>query len=615
MRKHLLALIALAATGVSLMSCGDDGDEPNSQDQTTAPGPAVGTMPIDDIADKIVEMPDGIQLRPGVDIWEMAPPVQPYILIDPHSTVVTVLPPAFEAFEPVGFNDVVFVNDVSFIVEKVDRHADEWLIHVSPVDLSRIVWGNFSIPWEADTRVLGDSPDDLMGDEPPVYDEFGNMVRGQAETPFDLVNRSIYADFAYGRGHVVFDATLRIPATMRGKFEGRIGTFNKSYRCADPSDGSFCVDYMSAYASTTVDLNVKNLTASFTASATASKDKTVFDKTIATVNLGTTGLKVIVNAYLKITAEAKATGAVTAETAYQFNRTVPFGFEYINKPNQQGVYAIYNERYPISGAGGSFSKQNFKLDAGVDFSVAAELGVDFGLGTLGGLAKIRGAKVAVVLEGALSYHPLQLAVNPGECASADVSLYGKAEADLTFEVDLKLWSWKENISCPGQGSCATLTTRPMKLVEKEFAGTCLDQGFDTLVIEPVSTTSPPGFDDVPGYDVDSVCVTHVTPANRRAGLPSRSTTFCATSGPAGLRGRADGTCPMSSAQVAGLSGPTEIKFGRDIQPGDVIVVTHSNNAAACQGSGKAKLTLKKGSRTRPLGDGAAFEQNISVTYE
>ena len=114
----------------------------------------------------------------------------------------------------------------------------------------------------------------------------------------------------------------------------------------------------------------------------------------------------------------------------------------------------------------------------------------------------------------------------------------------------------------------------------------------------------PGYQDIAGYDVDSVYLTR-----KINGALSRN--YYATSGPSALRGRADSTCPMTSAKVAGLNGATEVGFGTPIQVGDVITVVKSNNPGACEGSGTATLTLKRGSRTKVLG---TYQNNISVTY-
>ncbi len=626
MRQHLLPILALTTTAFSLISCGEMGGEAPLPIDSPATVAAVETLPIDDIKDQIVEMPDGIELRPGVDVWEMAEAVNPYMVVDPNSSSVTVLPPAWEAFEPVGIDDVVFVKGVGFMVDSIDKQNDVWTYEVSEVDLGRVVWGNFRIPWEMPTTGLADTPEDMIVREEPVYDDFGNVVRYD---PLTLVDMRIFNDFTVRAsggpsGNFKFDGNVRIPATMKGVFEGRVGRFNSSYRCTNPGDDDdFCIDRLAAYAETT-------FTAKANMKATISKSvplwspdpKVLFKKTLGVVPLGATGLSVTVEVFGQLTAEIKATGEVSAEVEYEFSRTIPFGFEYINKPRQRltGVFAIPNIRVPITGTGGRFTKRAFDYDAKLEGSAGFELGVGFSLSAAAGVVKLRGAEIKGILEGSVTYRPLQVSSDPKACAEAAVEIYGKAEARLQFEIDLRLWSWTKNISCPAAtGSeaapCAEVSTRKFEMASGSWEGFCLDSSaYDTLVIEPIDDSS--GYDDISGYDVDSICVTRTTPPNPRAGFTvPRTITFCATSGPNALRGKPDSTCPLKSAKVAGLTGRTEIKFDRSLLPGDVIVLVQSNNPGACNGSGKARFSLKRGSRTHMLGGGTYKENNVTLTYE
>jgi hypothetical protein len=621
MRQHLLPILALTTTAFSLISCGEMGGEAPLPIDSPAAVAVVETLPIDDIKDQIVEMPDGIELRPGVDIWEMAEAVNPYMVVDPHSTSVTVLPPAWEAFEPVGVDDVVFVKGVGFMVDAVDKQSEVWTYEVSEVDLGRVIWGNFRIPWEMPTTGLAESPEDIVVEDQPIYDDFGNVVRYD---PLTLVDMRIYRDFQVNAsggpsGKFEFDGTVRIPATMKGVFEGRVGRFNSSYRCTNPGDDyDFCIDRLAAYAETTFSATAK-MKGTITKSVPlwSPNPVSLFNKTLGVVPLGATGLSVTVQAFGRLTAEVKATGQVSASVQYDFSRTIPFGFEYINKPRQRltGVFAIPNMRVPISGAGGRFSQRQFDYDAKLEGSAGFELGVGFSLSAAAGVVKLRGAEIKGIMEASVTYRPLQVSSDPKACAEAAVEVYGKAEARLQFEIDLRLWSWTKNISCPGDGPCAEVSTEKYPMAKGEWEGFCLDSAvFDTLLIEPIDDSS--GFDDISGYDVDSVCVTRTTPPNPRLGFTiPQTTTFCATSGPSALRGRPDSTCPLRTSKVAGLTSNTEIKFGRSLIPGDVIVLVQSNSPGACNGSGKARFSLKRGNRTRMLGGGTYKENNVTLTYE
>jgi len=619
MRQFHTAALLLVMASVSMMSCGDSvtpqslDEIERASDAVVIQDPKITTLPIDDIAEYIVEMPDGIHLRPGVQIFEVEEALVPYVSIQPNSPIVRVHGAAVEPFSKINPNDAVFIQNMGFIVEGVTYEHDSIVFEVSPFDLSRVIWGNFHLEYEINMAEFFGADFENDAVFVPIVDEFGNVTKSQAveiEVSQQLNKNWTVA----GSGTFNMSGRVRTPLAFKGVFEGRIGRFKSEYVCKGEKTsvwgvGDFCVDRIAAYVELTFEAEAR-LRASFTASVEWSDSHTWRRWTAARVPLGPTGLSIDPIIFLKSSVSAKASGTVTVEYNYNFHKKVPVGFEYRNLPRSytqhEGLFTIPNSRFPITGSG---SSHNFNVSGDVTLEYSTDffiLGVEFAVSAAAGVAKIIGAEIKGVVTAKTEYRPYNRDTD-GYCLKAGVTAKGVAGAKIQFEVDLRVWSWKTNLACPDDENCAEISTRDFGLIGPETTDRfCLNRPqFRTLVIEPHSDPLPAGFDDVPGYDVDSVCLTRVR-NNRRS-------EWCATSGPQALRGRPDSTCPLQTSKVAGLQGRTEVSFDVPVEPGDRIVVVQSRTPGACNGSGKARFSLKSGNTTRMLGDGAYFESNVSLT--
>lgn len=607
MRLYRAATTMLVLGSLSLLSCAEDFTAPIDE---VAPAPLpvaalpdqkITTLPIDDIAQYIEEMPDGIHLRPGVEIFQIDEELHPFVEISRHSNIVKVHGPAVEYFAQIEPKDGVFMGDYGFIVEGVTYEHDLITFEVSSMDLSKLIWGNFRIEFTMNALAYADQDEEINID--PIIDEFGNVSRLQAVGP--SISSSIGKSWTVGgSGSVSATGSLKTPIEFKGVFEGRIGRFKREYVCKNDRSAEFCVDRIAVYAELTVDYQAK-IVASTSRTVEWSDDVKLFpDRTLARVPLGATGLSIDPILFGKMGPTVSASGTVNLTYNYNFYKKIPVGFEYRNLPvrfaDNEGLFTIPNGRFPITGSGGS---HNFSVtgDVSLTYNFEVSVGIKFALSAAGGVAKMVGPEVKGVLSAKTEYRPYSRDTD-GYCLKSGVSLIGKATAKLSFEVDLYLWEWKTDITCDR----CELSTRPWNLIGPETTDRfCMNRPqFNTLVIEP-QDGSPAGYNDVPGYDVDSICLSRTRNGRRSE--------WCATGGPSQLRGRPDSTCPLQSGKVAGLTSRTEVTFPVPVEPGDRIVVVQTNNPGACNGSGRARFSLKSGNTTKMLGDGAYFERNATIT--
>lgn len=614
MVHHKLSLFAPGAIALALIV---SGCSPTSSDDVTgevddgAPDWAqveVETLPTDDIDEHIEEMPDGVHLRPGVDIFRIVEPGLSYVHFEDETTTVYVGAPAVDAFDGIGAEDIVFAGDKGFIVDARRMDGDVLVIDASPIDLSRVLWGNWKIPFNLDLTEVARQHDhiEMVEEVPDAVDDDGLTTHQQ---PLRLLNVSIpETTFRYSAGELVIKPShLRIDADMDGAFEGRIGRFKRSYRCAD--GGNFCVDRLAVWADSTIDGHLKGK-ATLNAAVTGTHVETWAGPTTIgrPIPIGTTGLAVNIEYVLrsKFELQASANGEMK-EAQYTINKSAPIGFEY---RNNSGMSLLPKDGQTSGSADGAV---DFALTGTVTYTTNLQAGLIFGLSDSFGIATLRGSEIKAVINKKITWRPLQVDDDPQPCLQLDVALQGVATAYLEFEVDAWIWKWKEALLCESK-DCAEISTNPIMLVEEKSDAGCIDLYFDKLVVDVARTDEPLGLDGIDGmFEIDAICKERVLPRNPRAGRMTAETRVKCVDTPQ-LR-EVSNECPIdTSGWVALPTGEREFSFGESILPGDTIMVSRGN-AQTCNGSGAARYSLKRGSQTRPLGNGELIEGSIELVFE
>ncbi len=630
--RRLLAFSVGILASIALASCSD----PNS---VPAPGETVNvseeaaaamsdieveTLPTDDIEEHIIDMPDGIHLQPGVDVFRIVDPALSLLIFDEENNEVLVPAPAVSAFDDIGERDLVYAGETAFIVKGKEMQGDMLVVKKGKVELVELIYGNFRIPFKVDMREWVEAKGwdyEVVTEEQEVLGEDGISTHRQQIQLIDTEWPKIKLTPS-GPGELeIAEGNLRMNAEMDGVFEGRIGSFRSSYNCrhGGAAGGRFCIDRLGVWADTT--LQTKG---GIKATAEAAWEKSDIDdfggpETIGRpIPLGATGISVNIEAFLERKIEGKVYGKVEAEATWDIDKSMPIGWVYTNNggngsgfdllPNPEQVRTRTNEN-------------DFDASFAAGFEGVYELaaGLKFGLSDPTATAKLRGGDIGSAISTKLVYEPLKGGValeGDEDCLTLEFRGFGRMRASIEFEADFRIWSWERNLTCPDDpGNCATLEKNYFSFKAGDGGDTCLELGYDALEISVVDPDEPLGYDDLPGFDIDMICKERRLAANPRAGRPDPTTrTKCITED--GLDSLSN-TCPLDSGEVLGLTGTRRFDFGEKILPGDVIKVYQPRNQG-CNGGGSATFKLVGGTlsdaRTHEFFNGEAHEGSAELEF-
>ncbi len=640
-QKLITGLAALVA--ISFLSCVE-------QDPVEEPLDPMATSPSRDISklldngvpytitypkrhrldnENIIDMPDGIHLRPGVKIHELTVEEAEFVYQNGDDfSLFHATGAAKEALKTADKHDVVFVDDgVAFIVNEVRRDVDETVFVTRPFNLVDVIYGNFRIEYEVPYQLFDNEtgeylvPDGQVTEETVVLDPTEDdpyATRKSAVTLWSYQNIPLTLELGRDVGSsgsiaakLTSTLTLRATATVKGVFEGQISYINQSYRCKNPDEvgwfegTTFCVDRLAAYfeagAGGKIDATLEAEGKLAKGASTYRNGRERWSAGPYGVPLGTTGLALSLEPYMRVGGEINATAAGSVAFDWEANPRLPIGFEYINNSRYQrlpgnpsdGVYPIPNARYPKSMGNAGF---NFK-DATGDITVGAEAfirgGIKFGAQNVGTrVISLTGADIYLSFKGTGTWRLLQAPGTNKPCLEFGFSTTINAEPSILFTVDAKVKSWSFNIFCSeGGDACAKLTSpnlTPNWKWSRNSAPFCKTGERDTVTLTPTSNT-PAGRFDITGYEVDGLALTSAATAG--AGSFSSRTTY-ATNGPSKARGRPDANCNNLSSKVAGITSSTAFKFGRGLKTGDTITVVQINDKSdGCRGSGTVRVSL------------------------
>ncbi len=639
MRNRLILCLVLSAfTALALSSCSESEEVVGktihvSEESAAMMGDVeVDTLPTDDIDEYIVDMPDGVHLRPGVDVFRIVEPAKSMLIFEEGTDQVIVPAPAVSAFDDIGERDLVFVGEDAFIVKKKEYDRGMLVIEKGPVILADLIYGNFRIPFKLDMRKWFEAKGlDYEIVEREVVGEDGVRTRQQhiqiADESWPKKTFSPDgAEFEIDAGH------LRMNAEMEGQFEGRIGSFNEHHDCGPVEEYScgrrgrrtctrepnFCVDRLAIWADARV-------STAGGLKATARQDVPLWDPdpedfggpvTVGRYPLGTTGISVYIDFFLREKVTVEAYGKVEVEARWNTERAMPIGWVYDNSPNGVGFEVLPRpEQVRRISDDNDFDAA---LAAGLEASYELAVGLEFGVSDFTGTAKLRGGDIGAAFQVKANYEPLKAGIaleREDWCFKLEVAAEARLRAYLTFEVDFRIWDWESSVACTRDEPCGTLSEEIFKLELTDNAELCQELAYDALEIEVVNPDEPPGFDSLDGYDIDSICKYRTLAASPRAGRPTaEEREVCITTD--GLDSNSN-TCPVDPSEAIGLTGTRRFDFGEKILPGDVIRVNQPGNAA-CNGGGSVKFRLVGGSlsdsRVHEFFNGEPHEGSATLTF-
>lgn len=617
------------------------------------PGMAPVRLIIPEQPDDGLKAPDGIFMRPGVEIFPVNAQKQVHVFIDEELSMpedapvyLRVTGPMVQELSAVKPGDGLLLDGTpGFVATKVLADGDDLLIATESFHLGKMVWGNFRLefPMPHPTgHFMGKDTDSGHSVEqidsglelPERYDGLLDVSQQALEIPIAGMDIEVARTFGSAPLEAEVKATgsvrMYVTGEFKGVFEGRIGrVVGSDYTCLNPDDrrlwghGDLCVDRLAVYAESGIDIEVKakaEVSGKLTSACCEGWEREFggFEFPIPNTPLTVGG-----NPFVKWGIEFEATLEASVEASWTGGPRVPFGFEYINNtryrsPNltgnpDDGSYLIPNSRIPARFDSGGVELQGVEGTGYLGAKPFVEGGVKFKVGNVGpDVVRLVGAKIALRGEYEMKWQPIQDVEWETPCWQGTGKLFGVVAPDLTFQVGIEgVKTWKKNLFCSGEGTCAQLKTPNVfeffRVPERYWKHTnddvCIETPeYTTLRIIPTSD-EPMGFEDVEGYDVDAIVLSRRVQTGR--GLFTNRE-WTASGGPSKLQGRPDSNCDNFSSKVAGITGPTEVTFPVRLKTGDTITVVQTQQAAGCEGSGTARFEVENRDGTKVVG---VLEQN------
>lgn len=466
-----LALIGTACGETPPKAIGDDDDQQLQNKSTDQKG---------------VTLKEGIHLRPGIDTIKIPAELRDQVEIDMVNRLVTLKGEAAERASDIDQGDVFasvgYADDagqpVLVRVKQVDQTGEEVVFQVGQFSLAEVLWGEWDEEYPL-TLAEGDSfPTDENGDlrtkrgelaPPTISFEIGAKYKrcadilstdkkeeenkddenkddkrdGQKDdNGGDDENENKYEMISDQGAGLDFCATgsLSFPSGGKSamKFKGKIPRLSSSsnYRCRNPQFDKFgkryCVDELTMYDTLKLKPSIKfSLEAKGTIKRGAKR--TIFEKNLGEMPLGTTGLSITPEFYAEIGAHASANGQAEVWTKSSTVVEIPMGFKYIN---QEGLRVIPNDDYPITHTPlktepGSGYKANVQAKAYVETGVRLKLKI----AGLPDFVSLGGPAFSGQFYGHAIYQPIADPRPKWGCLKSGIYADAGVEASLSLETD------------------------------------------------------------------------------------------------------------------------------------------------------------------------------------